>query len=404
MRGSTLGRVAALCATLWVPIAIGCGDDDDGGANKDAGTSGSGASGSGSGASGNGGSGSTITPLGDDVAGDACTGSSDCGGAMCATQVPGATMILQADAPGGYCTGPCMTDAQCGQGGACVGALAGLTGQCFARCMSDDDCRDEYVCTMQQTLLGVTIPSTCRPKPATVQLGDDVAGKACTSADDCGGGMCAMMRGIMGVASTPLPGGYCTGDCTEDAHCGGNGVCSPPLLPVQGLTGACYQACTSDSDCDREGYRCRDIGQGKRGCDPFPDPLPDGNAGKMCSTDADCGGVMGTCRTALPTGAGFGNNSSQPAPDGYCSQVCAEDADCGTGGVCVGIINAACFKTCASQTDCRTGYVCEMRGGGAFPGQPMTPPDMVCAPADPEPPPDAGMMTPDAGMPDAAGP
>jgi hypothetical protein len=400
MRGSTLGRVAALCGALW--MLVGCGDDDDGGATKDAGTNGGS---SGSATSGSGGTnGPTITPLGDEVAGDPCMSSTDCGGATCATQVPGATMILQADAPGGYCTGPCMNDAHCGAGGACVGALAGLNGQCFARCMTAEDCRDEYTCTMPQTLLGVMIPSTCRPKPSTVQLGDDVAGKACTTAEDCSGGMCAMMRGIPGVASTPLPGGYCTGDCTEDSHCGGNGVCSPPLIPVQGLTGACYQGCSSDSDCERDGYRCRDIGMGKRGCDPFADPLPDGNAGKACSTDADCGGVMGTCRTALPVGGGFGSNASEPAPEGYCSQVCAEDADCGTGGVCVGLFTAACFKECAGPSDCRTGYACEMRGGGTIPGQGMIPADMVCAPAEPEPPADAGMMMMDAAADAAAGP
>lgn len=103
-------------------------------------------------------------------------------------------------------------------------------------------------------------------------------------------------------------------------------------------------------------------------------------------------------------GGGFGSNASEPAPEGYCSQVCAEDADCGTGGVCVGLFNAVCIKTCTGPADCRTGYVCEMRGGGTLPGQPMMTPDMVCAPAEPEPPADAGMMMTDAATDAAAGP
>jgi hypothetical protein len=396
--GSERRLVAALCASLW--LIAGCGDDDDSSSGKaDSGTSGRGGSGS-SGSSGSSAPDSGIKPLGDNVAGDECTSADDCGGAMCATQIPGATMILQTAAPDGYCTGQCLSNTDCGMGGVCVGAVPGVVnGQCFASCASDGDCRDGYVCARGLMVAGIVIPDSCRPKPMTDQLQDGTAGDACTAATDCPGGTCLMSRGgFMGMGATPLPGGYCTGNCTEDSHCGSGGVCSPPLF--QGLTGGCYEGCTDDGDCNREGYRCRELGMGKLGCDPFPDPLPDNNAGKACTSDTDCGGVMGTCDTALP-GTGF-FAPDVPAPEGYCSQVCGSDADCGAGGVCVGasfIASGACFKPCTTMADCRTGYRCETRGGGMGMGAPAAPADggmsmssgqQICAPVpQTTPPPDA---------------
>ena len=236
---------------------------------------------------------------------------------------------------------------------------------------------------------GITIPDTCRPKPDTDQLGDNVAGKPCMAAADCNGGSCLTVRGgFMDMGGTTmLPGGYCTGNCTEDSHCGEGGVCSPPLL--EGLTGSCFEVCVGDGDCNRIGYRCLEIGPNLRGCDLFPDPLPDNQAGKACSSDADCGGVMDTCDTALPAPGLF--TGDVPAPDGYCSQLCVEDADCGAGGVCIGAgiprWRGACFKPCTAATDCRTGYTCAPRGGGGM-GAPAAPATdggmstarMVCAP------------------------
>ena len=239
MRASTRRTIAALCAALW--LITGCGDDDDGGSKPDSGASGKGGS-SGGGSGGSGGSApSAIKPLGDNVAGDECTSADDCGGAMCATQVPGAA-ILSVAAPGGYCTGQCVTNTDCGAGGLCIGAFMGVVnGQCFASCTSDDECRDGYICAGGIMIAGIVVPETCRPKPATDQLQDGTAGDACTAATDCPGGTCAMMRGgFMGMGATTLPGGYCTGNCTEDSHCGSGGVCSPPLNAIEGLTGSCY--------------------------------------------------------------------------------------------------------------------------------------------------------------------
>jgi hypothetical protein len=356
---------------LAVLMLAGCGDDESP-APADAG--GSGGQGGGSPDASN------TTGLGDDVAGKPCSDSGDCDGATCATTVLG-TMLGAApvSAPGGYCTGTCMMDSECGDGGACLGALPGIDGSCFATCAAMDDCRDGYVCAAGLTLGGLVIPDTCRPAPATDQLGDDVAGKMCSEAADCSGGECLTMRqGLAG--SYELPGGYCSGACLEDAHCGAGGVCLAALL---GGAGSCYEGCDTDVDCTRDGYRCRPLLGETRGCNVAADPLPDGTVGKMCSADADCGGGTDTCANALPqAGLPGALGATDAAPGGYCSQPCLEDVDCGANGACIGgALGGSCFVKCSTGTDCRTGYVCEDRAVMMLGPDAGTPePLLVCAP------------------------
>ena len=378
------GGLVLSCALAL--LASACGDDD--GKHPDAGPDADAASpiaGSPAPTAGTTGSGlPPIVPLGDDVAGKACTGAADCDGAMCATMVPGAA-ILPATAPEGYCTGECEVTTDCGSGGVCVGALMGLLrGGCFASCSADTDCRDGYFCTSPVTIAGINVPSTCRPKPATVQLEDGAAGQMCTAAADCAPGECVTTRTTLAGQET-LPGGYCTGACLEDSECGAGGICA--LTPIEGIAGGCFQSCSSDADCTRDGYRCREVGSGMHGCDAFPDPLPDDTVGKACSADDDCGGEPGTCASALPV-AGFGGSIGQtnPAPGGYCTQRCADEIDCGAGAVCVtsALGTGRCYLPCATVDDCRDGYACEQRGmsGGAMAttdaGAP--PPTLVCVP------------------------
>jgi hypothetical protein len=370
--------LGAWCAAM---LLCACGDDDD--APKDSGP-------------GTDGRDAGRTGLPDGTAGKACTSDAQCGGGMCATQIAGIdlTGTLTA-APGGYCTATCMVDPDCGEGGACILTLSGaaaVTGECFATCTENADCRDGYVCGGGVTFPGLTVPNTCRPPPETDQLDDGVAGDMCSETADCPGGMCLTSRTGLG-GSTELPGGYCSGRCVEDAHCGADGVCLAALL---GGAGSCYQACASDDDCARDGYRCRVLRGDLRGCNPAADPLPANTSGKACTADADCGGAAGTCLTELPA-SGFAGilGQTMPAPGGYCSQACAEQSDCGAGGVCAGGVlgGGYCFKPCASDSDCREGYLCEDRsiggpgGAGAADGGAATDggtgaPTTVCAPAD----------------------
>jgi len=356
MRNGNVLRFARLIGVCAVLLAA-CGDDEEATPTDAGGSGGTGGNGGG-GAGGTGGN--APTGLGDDVAGKACTGTDDCGGAMCATSIPGTMVGSSLAAPGGYCTGTCMDDTQCGSGGACIGSLAnGVAFQCLATCEGPSDCRDGYQCGGGVSIGGLVIPDTCRPTPDTDQLGDDVAGKMCAGNEDCSGGQCLTER-MMLTGSLELPGGYCSGACLEDAHCGAGGVCVPSIL---GGAGSCYENCASDGDCVRDGYRCRPLGQDLRGCNPASDPLPDGVVGDACVDDAACGGNEGSCVSALPQEGIQGVLGGQdPAPGGYCSESCVEDIDCGAGGVCLGgqLGIGVCLATCTG-TDCREGYTCADR-------------------------------------------
>jgi hypothetical protein len=385
------GLVVLVCA-----LAAACGGDD-GGDEPDTVDAGGIAGAAGSSpapvAGTTGGGVPAVVPLGDEIAGKACGSATDCGGATCATTIPGAA-ILPAAAPEGYCTGECELPSDCGSGGTCVGALMGLVrGQCFESCGAETECRDGYFCSTAVTIAGIAVPSTCRPKPETVQLEDDVAGRTCAADTECGGGTCVTMRTTL-AGQVALPGGYCSGECLEDTECGAGGVCA--LTPIEGIAGGCFQACGSDADCTRDGYRCREVGTGMRGCDAFPDPLPDDTVGDACAGDADCGGEPGTCAAALPV-AGFGAALGQttPAPGGYCTQRCADETDCGAGAVCAtnALGTGRCYLPCATVTDCREGYACDQRGssGMAMGDAGAPPPTLVCVPIAMTAPTDAGL-------------
>jgi hypothetical protein len=337
---------------------VGCGDDSGGGDDDDDRNDGGGRSGNGSTAGTGGAGGTGIDPLPAETAGKSCTDDDDCAPGTCATMVEGLDG-MPTPAPGGYCMGPCMGPADCGMGGSCVGGGLGMMGLCYDFCMMDSDCREGYLCG--------PITSTCRPAPETDQLGDDVAGTACTMDGDCGDGLCLTMRNN----GDEFPGGYCSGACLEDSHCGAGGTCRR----TGGGAGRCYETCASDDDCTRDGYRCRDIGGMLTGCLPAPDPLPDNTTGLACTADADCADVAGACAAELPAAAG----GMIATPGGYCTIQCEIDADCGAGAVCVTTRGGAwCFKTCTdAATDCRDGYVCGERGGGDMPS-------IVCTPFEPD--------------------
>lgn len=351
-------QVAIGCCLLSALWLVSCGDDggddDDDSPAGDAG---------GSGGTGGGG-GSGTTPLPADTAGKPCAGNDECGPGTCATEVEGLDGEPTA-APDGYCMGMCASDTDCGAGGVCVGGGAqGAMGLCYEGCTADTDCREGYLCG--------PITSTCRPAPPTDQLADDVAGTACAADGDCSGGVCLTMRGD----NDPLPGGYCSGACLQDSHCGAGGLCRRTGAGA----GRCYESCATDTDCTRDGYRCREIGGDVLGCLPAPDPLPDGVTGQACASDADCSAVVGACAAELPAAGGGGI----AAPGGYCTIECEVDIDCGAGAVCVTTRGGArCFKSCADVTECRADYVCGPRGGGDMPS-------IVCTPFEPDDDADAG--------------
>jgi hypothetical protein len=370
-----------LAATLIAVSLLGafaCGDDDDGG--SDAGPTSRAGRGGGGGKGGGGTGGAAgaapIAPLPDKTAGRSCDADKDCGNGMCLLNLQGSFGGAMMEAPGGYCSAVCMTNADCGEEGACSGAFAGIggigatSGRCLKSCSTASDCRDGYRCVnalgmavtgdagVQDPTGGLLGASGCEPIPATNKLADGIVGSPCADAADCGEGRCETGGGTL-----VYPDGYCTGMCLESSDCGANGSCT---LPLTGGAGTCYLSCGSDSDC-REGYRCRANG-GVMQCSPGAAPLPVDVVGSACNADADCGGAAMSCATQV------GNSV---APGGYCSLTCIDDTDCGSRGACVGGLGAAfasilgatgtCYKACADAADCREGYTCGLAGGIGVP-------------------------------------
>lgn len=330
-------------------------------------------------------------------AGKACAADTDCGNGSCKKQLAVTGGLLggttNQPAPGGYCSFNCKLSADCGAGGVCIGANSNAgfgfgnaggttssdTGQCLARCDSSSQCREGYRCldgngrAMESGSAEAAANATgaCQIAPETDQVTSGVVGAECVADEECGGGTC-----MITAATGMFPGGYCTGRCLADSDCGEGAECVAGF----GGAGTCYQTCQSDTDCAREGYRCRANAFGQTGakrCLPGAAPLADGLVGKACSADTDCSGAAMSCITM---------NGDRALPGGYCSGGCVESLDCGAGATCIGGFAGAatgyCYKTCSTVSDCRTGYACENLGFGGAGGMGMmaaAAPTTVCA-------------------------
>jgi hypothetical protein len=350
-------------------VGMGCGKSSDTAPSTH--SAGKGEGGSPGAAAGNGSS----QALSDETAGNACKTDGDCANGMCLTSIAGAFGGASMEAPGGYCSAGCTTDAECGEGGVCARAFPSFAGapatpgHCMKGCGTAEECRDGYRCVnalgmapsgnpMDPTaaLLG---PAACQPTPPTTQLSDGVTGKPCQNDKECGKCRCSKTEGMM-----TFPMGYCSGDCLKDADCGAGGTCTLPTLGSG--AGSCYSSCQThgDSDC-REGYRCRTNGS-RRQCLPGPAPLGAGVVGRECTADADCGGAPMSCVTTL---------GGATAPRGYCSISCSDNSDCGAEGTCVGGLGSAfasllgttgtCYRVCVDSSMCRSGYVCGQTSSAA---------------------------------------
>jgi hypothetical protein len=212
----------------------------------------------------------------DGVVGQACKADGDCEGGRCLTtqwESAGGEAL-----PGGYCSGRCLEDAQCGAGAFCGHGLPGpLTGNCQRSCKSDADCaRDGYRCR------GVACVPAADPLP------DGKVGKACKDDADCGDrrGSCAAALPADGIYSTtrerwPAPGGYCTSTCLDSSDCGAGGVCLLQALDDNAASTVCYARCSSQDDC-RDGYSCRPRDDARTS---FADPNGGGPSPKVCTPD-----------------------------------------------------------------------------------------------------------------------
>lgn len=185
------------------------------------------------------------TQLDNGITGKPCEEDKECGKGRC--QKSEGMMTY----PGGYCSGSCLQDSDCGTGGTCtLPAIGGGAGSCYSTCQThgDSDCREGYRCR--------TNGSRRQCLPGAAPLGARVAGRECQADADCGGRAMSCASMIGGAAA---PGGYCSAGCSENADCGEEGVCIGGLgaafASLLGETGVCYRACVDSSSC-RTGYVC----------------------------------------------------------------------------------------------------------------------------------------------------
>jgi hypothetical protein len=157
--------------------------------------------------------------------------------------------------PGGYCTGRCVEDADCGATGVCTAGIGGGSGTCFRKCQSDAECgRDGYRCRSAPTsgFPNQRASAIKRCTPGAKPLSDGVVGNTCHADTDCGGEPMSCkteLPGQAGAVATPLPGGYCTVSCVEAADCGAGGVCANAFGGI--VAGSCFKACASAADLSR---------------------------------------------------------------------------------------------------------------------------------------------------------
>jgi hypothetical protein len=164
--------------------------------------------------------------------------------------------------------------------------------------------------TSMRAILFFALASGCGDEVASHDAGADLhlpfdlatpavpVGGPCQTGTDCtmGAKPGCFLNNEYDATLEPMPGGYCTSDCTSDADCAG-GHC-------QTSSRYCYAKCRTNADC-RAGYRCwfRDGGicypKAPLDCDPT-DPsyctgrlTPDFPGG--CVRFADGSGYAGVC-------------------------------------------------------------------------------------------------------------
>ncbi len=290
-------------------------------------------------------SGRCEAPAEEAAVGASCTEASGCMGDWC----------LEWD--GGYCSGACSADEECGEEGRC--RVLGDEPLCLSTC--EESCREGYLC---EPAWQVCLPdcrlgwdcgeeAECSTEGFCLLQGDALHGAPCQSPGECLGGLCLSEQ-------EAWPEGSCSGGCLQNADCGEGASCR-----MLGDDPLCFPNCSEAEGC-REGYIC-DI--------DWNVCLPDCRLGWNCA-DLVCAEEDGRCVPAPGTRevgelcTDFGECAEglclSEWGEGYCSGHCISDEECGAKGVCrilegVGL----CLRECAEG--CREGYLCEPIWGVCLP-------------------------------------
>lgn len=243
-----------------------------------------------------------------------CASATDC--------APGFLCDLQF--PGGQCTLPCVSDAECPEDGRCLG------GGCFRRCRAGGGawCRDDQLC-MGTSAVCV---ASCSVRPELPALrcasglacldnycsrllgGPGALGAPCASAEECSTrrclglsasfpeGMCARLVRMVSIEAWLAPGPMPVGRCPDGSVVG----LGPGDTATEGDDAYCLPRCVSDDEC-RDGYYCERHGTAGAPlhddgfCTPWLCPafgiIPDCPAPNVCVRDA---AGLSACRRPPP--------------------------------------------------------------------------------------------------------
>lgn len=274
---------------------------------------------------------------------DSCVTDEDCSdNATCVARRSGSTIEFVCGDPnnGGSTFGDeCEGDDDCYRN-LCVG------GQCTGSCQEDEDC-------------GMSSDFTC--ETTDVEWGDGNSDtisicqerRTCNRAAECGPDtVCYFDRQRahnQGVCQVRNPGGAQLGD-----SCGADDDCEANLCYDGRFQKVCSVPCSSDSDCNRQGYRCEttSVADGQGGsfeadvCVPAPPA--------ECSRQDDCTPDEACAIVPTPDGQSL-ESVCIPNPDGVATgNACTLDDDCQS-QVCT---NGTCASSCTDRDQCASDQVC----------------------------------------------
>jgi len=146
-----------------------------------------------------------------------------------------------------------------------------------------------------------------------------------------------------GSSSLPLPGGYCTANCSTDLPCPAGSFCAGSI--------GCLDECARDSECRGKPYYCTPVSDGEFAC------LPGNECGKADA--AECGGVGADCDGDTDCADGlncYPENAGTPPEytgfdNGYCLKFMRSSDTCPEGSLPLSASSTdptqqACVKGC----------------------------------------------------------
>ncbi len=251
------------------------------------------------------------------------------------------------DDQSGACIDACRDEADCALGGGCIREGGSALGRCRANaCSRTQDCPPGRNCDLAtNTCVEDLRGPFCGPcqsfDPSNPQCGDDPANYCLIDTSDPTGN-----------------GHYCGVDCSQEQGCPSGFACQDVIIVGPPATPQCGVEVCNNGLCSQTGAQCQrnedcPIGPPGGDCARGRVGICAGTSSQTCMSDADCGGAMGSCRTATCSG---GENSAI----GFCS--CVIDADC-PADECRGAdlsdpnnpVSGRCFlsgRRCYAQEDC----------------------------------------------------